>query len=234
MKSKRLQISVLFILLPLTQAFLRAQEDQPAEENPVKDAIPKDREPTLRTLNPRYLLSVGDSIEITFRFTPEYNQTVTIQPDGYINLRELPDMHIAGKSTPELVKMLQKAYSHILHDPVITVELKDFEKPYFIAGGELQRPGKYDLRGQTTLVQAIQIAGGFKESSKHSQVLLFRRLSDEWTEVKDINVKEMLSEGDLREDPRLRPGDLIYVPKNRMSKITRFIPTASVGSYVPF
>ncbi len=234
MTSRYLQISVLFILLPLTETFLRAQEGSSEEESPAKDTISKDREPTLRPHNPRYVLGIGDSFEIIFRFTPEYNQTVTIQPDGYINLRDLPDMHVAGKSTADLVTMLQKAYSQILHDPVISLELKDFEKPYFIVGGEVQRPGKFDLRGQTTVVQAIQIAGGFKDSSKHSQVLLFHRLSDEWTEVKDINVKEMLSSGDLREDPRLRPGDMIYVPKNRMSKFLRFIPTPSVGSSIPF
>ncbi len=234
MRSRYLQISVLFILLPLTETVLRAQEDQPGEENTVKDTIAKDREPTLRPHNPRYVLGIGDSFEIIFRFTPEYNQTVTIQPDGYINLRDLPDLHVAGKSTADLITILQKAYSQILHDPVVSLELKDFEKPYFIVGGEVQRPGKFDLRGQTTVVQAIQIAGGFKDSSKHSQVLLFHRLSDEWTEVKDINVKEMLSSGDLREDPRLRPGDMIYVPKNRMSKFLRFIPTPSVGSSIPF
>jgi protein involved in polysaccharide export with SLBB domain len=53
--------------------------------------------------------------------------------------------------------------------------LKDFEKPYFVAGGRVARPGKYDLRGDTTVSQGIALAGGFLDSAKHSQVVLFRR-----------------------------------------------------------
>jgi len=188
-------------------------------------------EPVLHQQNPRYQLQINDTIEIDFRFTPEFNQTVTVQPDGYINLRDLPDMRIVGKTTPELEQILQKAYSKILHDPAVAVQLKDFEKPYFIAAGELGKPGKYDLRGDTTVVQAISMAGGFNEKSKHSQVLLFRRLSNEWTEVKKLDVKEMLKTADLREDLHLRPGDLVYVPKNTISKIGRLIPTASAGAF---
>jgi polysaccharide biosynthesis/export protein len=189
--------------------------------------------PVLQTPHPRYKLSTGDTIDISFRYAPEFNQTVTIQPDGYISLRDLPDMYVAGQTSPELAKSITKVYSTILHEPVVTVSIKDFEKPYFIAGGELGHPGKYDLRGDTTALQAIEMAGGFTNSSKHSQVLIFRRLSDQWTEVKKLDAKAMLHSGDLSEDLHLRPGDLIYVPKNAISKIKAFIPTANVSMYTP-
>ena len=200
---------------------------------PVAGLAQRGAAPTLQPYNPRYHLRIGDTLEINFRFTPEFNQTVTIQPDGFINMRDIPDIYIAGKTTPELAELIRKSYAPILHNPEVMVSLKDFEKPYFVAGGELGRPGKYDLRGVTTVVQAIEIAGGFKDSSKHSQVLLFRRLSEEWTEVKKLDIKKMLHSGDLSEDISLRPGDLVYVPKNMLSKIKPFIPTMSVGTYVP-
>ena len=187
--------------------------------------------PVLVPHNPRYLLRVGDTLEVSFRFTPEFDQTVTVQPDGFISLRDLPDVHVAGKTTPELMEILRKDYSRILRDPVITVVLKEFEKPYFIANGELGRPGKYDLRGDTTVLEAIGIAGGFNERSKHSQVLLFRRISDQWMSVKELDMKEMLANGDLSEDLHLRPGDMIYVPKNTISKIKPFLPVPGIGIY---
>jgi polysaccharide export outer membrane protein len=110
--------------------------------------------------------------------------------------------------------------------------LKDFDKPYFIAAGEVGRPGKYDLRGDTTLTEAIAMAGGFQDSAKHSQVLLFRRVNDQWVSAKIFNVKKMHAEGKLDEDPLLHPGDMLFVPKNRMSKIKPFLPTASLGGFV--
>jgi polysaccharide export outer membrane protein len=116
-----------------------------------------------------------------------------------------------------------------LHDPVINVVMKDFAKPYFIAGGEIAHPGKYDLRDDTTLTQAVAIAGGFTQASKHSQVLLFRRVSNDWAEVKVLNVKKMFQAGNLTEDLHLQPGDMFFVPQNRISKIKPFIPYSSVG-----
>jgi polysaccharide export outer membrane protein len=181
---------------------------------------------------PRYKLESGDQFDVSFELSPEFNQAVTVQPDGYITLRGAGDVHVAGQTVPQLTETLRQAYGKILKDPVISVVLKDFEKPYFIADGQVGKPGKYDLRGETTLTQGIAIAGGFQETAKHSQVLLFRRVNSEWVSAKIINVKEMEKKGNLGEDPYLHPGDMLFVPKNRLSKIKPFLPTASMGTFV--
>jgi len=181
--------------------------------------------------NWRYRINPSDTLELTFSLTPEFNQSVTVQPDGYISLRDVGDLQVAGKTLPEFTEAVKLAYSKILHDPVISVDPKDFEKPYFIVGGQVGKPGKFDLRSDVTVTQAIAIAGGFTDASKHSQVLLFRRVSDQWTEAKIINVKKMLNSRDLQEDPDLRPGDMLFVPKNALSKIKPFLPTTSVGAF---
>jgi polysaccharide export outer membrane protein len=182
---------------------------------------------------PRYLLRASDVLQITFPISPEYDQTVAIQPDGYISLRGIGDLYIEGKSLPELIEALRKTYQQFLHDPIITVELKDFEKPYFIAGGEFGHPGKFELRGDTTVAEAVAIAGGFTDKAKHSEVVLFRRAPGGWAEAKRLDVKQMLASKDLSEDIHLRPGDLIYVPKNTLSKLRQFIPNTGLGMTIP-
>jgi polysaccharide biosynthesis/export protein len=186
--------------------------------------------PQLQHRNPHYQLSRGDTFDLAFPFTPEFNQTVTVQPDGYIALTGLGDRYVAGKTVPELRELLQTEYAKILHDPVINIVPKDFEKPYFIAGGQIGRPGKYDLRGDTTLTEAIAIAGGFTGNSKHSQVLLFRRVSQDWASAKIINVKKMFQEGNLKEDLHLQSGDMFFVPQNKISKIKPWVPYTSVST----
>jgi polysaccharide export outer membrane protein len=128
---------------------------------------------------------------------------------------------------------LKQEYSRFLHDPMITVLLKDFEKPYFTAGGMVGHPGKYEIRGDVTLVEALQQAGGLTSESKHSQVLLFRRVSQDWLQAKVIDVKKMINQKDLTEDLHLQPGDMIFVPQNRISKIRQFIPTAGFNMASP-
>lgn len=189
--------------------------------------------PEFKDRSPRYRIEAGDSFDVSFELSPEFNQTVSVQPDGFVTLRGVGDLKVAGETVPQLTQTLRTAYSKILNDPLISVVLKDFEKPYFVADGQVSKPGKYEMHGQMTLTQAIAVAGGFNSTAKHSQVLLFRRVDDQWTEAKLINVKKMEKQGNLAEDPFLHPGDMLFVPKNTMSKIDRFIPNMSMGAYLP-
>lgn len=180
---------------------------------------------------PSYRLHAGDQIEISFSLSPDFDETVYILPDGYISLRETGILYAQGLTLPELSEQVKRAYKGVLHQPVITVSLKDFEKPYFIATGQLGKPGKYDLRGRVTVSEAIAIAGGLTNASKHSQVILFRRTADGITEARTIDLKHQLAKKDLREDTVLRDGDMVYVPQNRLSKISRYLPTSTVGAF---
>lgn len=190
--------------------------------------------PTLQRRS-RYQLGLSDVLALSFPFTPEFDQTVTVQPDGYITLRGVDSVRVEGRTIPQVSRILRTAYAKILHDPVINVELRDFERPYFIVGGEVGQPGKFDLRGETNIVEAVAIAGGLRDSAKHSDVLLFHRVENGWLRASKINVKELLKQGNLEEAVYLQPGDFIYVPKNRFSKIAPFIPSASLGAYMnPF
>lgn len=184
--------------------------------------------PAIHTRNWRYRINPSDTLELTFMLTPEFDQTVTVQPDGYITLRNIGDLPAAGRTLPEITESIKMAYSKILHDPVVSVNPKDFEKPYFVVGGQVGKPGKFDWRGEVTLTEAIAMAGGFTDASKHSQVLLFRRVSDQWSEARIINLKKMLNSRNLQEDPVLQPGDMLVVPKNALSKIKPFLPTTGI------
>jgi len=181
--------------------------------------------PTFAERYPRYKLRAGDAFDLTFEFTPEFNQSLTVLPDGFVALREAGEIYAGGLTVAELTEKIRTAYSAVLSNPRISILLKDFERPYFIADGQLGHPGKYDLRGDTTVIQGIAIAGGFQNSSKHSQVVLYRRVNDEWIEAKLLNVKQMENSRNLTEDLHLKPGDMIFVPKNKLSKIQQFIPS---------
>jgi len=202
--------------------------------SPADAAKPATSNAQFKDRSPRYRIEAGDSFDITFDLSPEFNQTaVAVQPDGFVTLRSVGDLKVAGQTVPELTQTLRTAYSKILNDPAISVVLKDFEKPYFVADGQVAKPGKYEMHGNMTLTQAIAVAGGFQSSAKHSQVLLFRRIDDQWTEAKLIDVKKMEKKGNLSEDPFLHNGDMLFVPKSTMSKIDRFIPNLSMGTYLP-
>jgi polysaccharide export outer membrane protein len=173
-------------------------------------------------------LRAGDVIELNFPFVPAFNHTITIQPDGYVTFHVIGGLRVDGLTVPELTETLRAKYASILRDPVVTVAIQDFEKPYFIVAGEVERPGKYDLRGVTTVTQAVAIAGGLRDRAKHSQAAVFRRMPGGGFEAKTFDLKKMLNEAQLHRDLRLEPGDTVFIPRGRSIKVGEL--TSSLAS----
>jgi polysaccharide biosynthesis/export protein len=191
------------------------------------------RPPRLTTVTEdRYRLQPGDVLDIQYRYTPEFNQTVTVQPDGYITLQVGGDLKVAGMTVDQTRQAIVKKGSERLQDPVATVILKEFQKPYFVVAGEVAQPGKIEMRERVTALQAIMLAGGMKESAKSSQVVVFRKINSDMAEVKLLNLKEIKRTTDLENDMTLQAGDMVYVPRDKISKVERFMRLASVAAFM--
>jgi polysaccharide export outer membrane protein len=190
-------------------------------------------QPQLQQRFPRYKIQNQDALLLSFPLSPELNQTVTVQPDGYINLQTAGSLHIQGMTVPEVVDALQKAYSGILHDPIINVDLEDYQKPFFTVSGQVGKPGQYELRENISLAEGIAVAGGLAATAK-TQVLLFHRTSQDMFEVKKFNLKDILNGRHLDEDATLKPGDMVFVPEKAITNFRKYVPYAfNMGAYFP-
>ena len=189
--------------------------------------------PTLEERHPRYVLQREDVLSLTFPLSPELNQTVTIQPDGYINLQNAGSLYAQGLTAPELVLAVKKAYTGILHDPIIDVDIQDFQKPFFTVSGQVGKPGQYELRADITVAEAIAVAGGMTMATAKTQVFLFHRTSKDWFEVKKVNLKDVLRGKNVNEDAIMQPGDMIYVPEKFIANFRKYVPyMVNAGSYL--
>jgi polysaccharide export outer membrane protein len=220
----RTAVLLMAALIPLGSFAQNAVEESVTVKTPTTSSMPR-----FTPRDKRYIIRPGDILTLTFELTPEMNEEVAVQPDGYISLHGAGDVHVGGLNLPQVREAISKKYAGVLANPQINVSLKDFEQPYFIVGGEVGKPGKYTMRGDTTVNEGVQTAGGFLASAKHSQLLLLRRTSDSSVEVTKINAKYMLASGDLREDLHLQSGDMIYVPKNTISKLKDWIPKTNLA-----
>ena len=180
----------------------------------------------------RYTLNPGDVLDIQYRYTPEFNQTVTVQPDGYISLQIGGDVKVAGRDLTQVRSLILAQVRTRLESPELTVILKEFQKPYVVVAGEVVQPGKLEMREKLTAVQAVLMAGGFKDSAKSSQILVFRKLNADTAEVRSLNFKTLTRTSDLENDLTLQPGDMILVPRNRISKIERYVRIASLATFL--
>src|SRR5580765_7748425 len=215
---KYLSVLIFSVCLLAAPAFVRAQEQRP---------------PRLTTVTEdRYRLQPGDVLEVQYRYSPEFNQTATVQPDGYISLEIGGDLKVAGFTVEQTREAIMRRASERLQDPVMTIVLKEFQRPYFVVAGEVAQPGKIEMRERVTALQAIMLAGGMKEGAKSSQVVVFRRINSDIAEVKLLNLKSIRRTADLENDLTLQPGDMVYVPRDKISKIERFMRIASIGAFI--
>jgi polysaccharide biosynthesis/export protein len=192
--------------------------------------------PVLEERHPRYILQREDVLLLTFPLSTELNQTVTIQPDGYINLQNAGSVYAQGLTAPELVDAIKKAYAGVLHDPIVNVDVQDFQKPFFTVSGQVGKPGQYELRSDITVAEAIAVAGGMTMPTAKTQVFLFHRSSKDWVEVKKVNLHDVLIRGkNVNEDAMVMPGDMIYVPEKFIANFKKYVPysvSAVGGSYL--
>jgi polysaccharide export outer membrane protein len=113
----------------------------------------------------------------------------------------------------------------------VIVLLKEYVKPFITVAGEVARPGRIELHGRVTLVEAIALSGGFKDSAHRTQVLLLRKSASDMAEVKMYDLRKLMSASGLREDVALKSGDMLVIPRNALSKIEPFVRISEAGLY---
>ena len=213
-------VSALFGAAPAAAQTPAPAPAAPAAKAPAATSF----DPAVIPPDPYYKLQPSDVVLVRYRYTPEYDATVAIRPDGFITLPIVGEVKVSGLTVADAAREVKTAASARLRDPEMTFELKDFQKPRFVVGGEVDNPGQFELRGRVTVLEAIAMAGGFKNSAKHSNVVLFRRYDETQAVTRVINAKELAKPSRIAEDPTLRPGDFLFVPQNAISKFERLHP----------
>ena len=181
--------------------------------------------------DPRYRLQSTDTVEIHYRYTPEFDQTITVQPDGFATLQIVGDIKLQANTRRAHTAIVEKARQR-LRDPEITLLLRIL-KALFVVAGEVANPGRFEMRGTITAVQAIAMAGGFRSgSAKHSQVILFRRVGSDLAKTQILDLKAAMSPSATEPLADLHPGDMLVVPQNSISKIERFVKWGNIGLFM--
>jgi polysaccharide export outer membrane protein len=181
--------------------------------------------------NPEYVLQRGDVVDLHYRYTPEFDQVITIGPDNRATLLHFGSIVTTDMTLVAFKKKVVELSSKTLVDPDVTVILKEFEKPHVFVEGEVTTPGKFDFRSDITVLDAIALAGGFKNSGAKSKVLLVRRTGNSG-EIKTtvLDLKKLIDDKKMEEAVLVRSNDVIYVTQNNLSKIERIAHLGQFGA----
>ncbi|CAN5674311.1 N/A [soil metagenome] len=185
---------------------------------------------TLSEHNPEYHLQYSDSLNVKYQYTPELDQIVVIGPDGRATISGIGTLVGRGLTLTEFQNKLTILSEARLVKPVLSVSLKDYVKPQVYVEGEVNTPGRVELRSDISVLDAIALAGGFKDSGAKSNVLLLRSDASNGAQTRVVNLTRFLQSHHLEEVPQLRSGDVIYVSATKFSTLQKLVHLGAFGA----
>jgi polysaccharide export outer membrane protein len=172
--------------------------------------------------SPDYRFYPGDEIELIVFSAPELNRTVTVGPDGRIALPLVGAIRAADLTALELQDALVVAYSTQLRHPELSVMPRSFSSRQVFVGGEVARPGIYEMPANIDAFQAVALAGGFLPSARRGDVLVLSRGSGE-TRVEEVDLSSRAMRHGFPDAEPLQRYDVVYVPRSRISQVNLFM-----------
>ena len=158
-----------------------------------------------------YKIGAEDVIEVGVWKEPDLSRTVVVRPDGKISLPLIGDVQAEGLTPKELSDNIQNRFKAFLSNPVVFVILSQINSSKIYLLGKVNKPGAYPLNSDTTLLQAIAIAGGFAEWAKKNKVIILRRVEGKDKRI-IINIEKLVKQKGDSKDVLLQNGDRIIVP----------------------
>jgi len=162
------------------------------------------------TLEP-YKIGPEDMLNITVWKNEAMSRLVAVRPDGMISLPLLDDVRAAGLTPLELRDVLAKRLAEYIPNPEVSVIVGDVRSFKVSVLGEVQKPGRFDLKSYTTILDVIAQCGGFTQFAARSRIVVLRPTGKTMTRV-PFNYNKVVSSGGEEENFYLQPGDIVLVP----------------------
>jgi len=168
---------------------------------------------------PDYRFYPGDQIELRVPSAPELNKTLVVQPDGRVSAPLVGPIMVADRSTQQVEDSLSQAYASQLIHPQVEVTLTAATPLKVFVGGEVDKPGVYDMPGPIDALQAIIEAGGFKTSAQRSKVVLIRRGLGGQAMMRVVDLRQGAIDPSRVDVAPLRRFDIVYVPRTSIAEV---------------
>jgi polysaccharide export outer membrane protein len=157
-----------------------------------------------------YTVGPGDVLQITVWKNDTLSRALPVRPDGKISMPLLHDVQAAGLTAMQLRDKIATALGEFMPNPEVAVSVSEVRSMRVSILGEVAKPGVLELRGQTTILEVIAMAGGFKDFASPSKITVIR--IDEAGKTKRIRFNYNKAIGSDEENLVLRSGDVVVVP----------------------
>lgn len=155
-----------------------------------------------------YTIGAADVLQVSVWKEPELTRDVTVRFDGMVTLPLIGDVQAAGRTPSALAESLRKSLERFVEVPRVSVSVAQATSARFYVVGQVTKSGDFPLSGRTSVIQALALAGGFKEFAKPDEIVVIRLDQT----IVPVNYKRIADGRDVSQNIQLSPGDTIVVP----------------------
>jgi polysaccharide biosynthesis/export protein len=210
---RSLQITILMVLVSVG---LFAQSDQPSGQAPTGDTGKStgDHGTAIKSAASAdsYVIGANDVLAINVWKEPEVSRSVPVRSDGKISLPLVGELQASGQTPRQLEQEISKRLQSYISEPEVTVIVTDSKSQKVNILGMVVKPGAYLLTSSTTVLDAIAMAGGFKDFAKQKSIYVLRQAPDGTQKRIPFNYKEVIKGKNPEQNIRVQTGDTVVVP----------------------
>ena len=159
-----------------------------------------------------YVIGATDVLAINVWKEPDISRSVPVRSDGKISLPLVGELQAGGKTPQQLEQEITKRLQSYISEPEVTVIVTDSKSQKVNILGMVARPGAYLLTSSTTVLDAIAMAGGFKDFAKQKSIYVLRQAPDGTQTQIPFNYKDVIKGKNPEQNTRLQAGDAVVVP----------------------
>jgi polysaccharide export outer membrane protein len=200
--TKRLHLLLVCLLWAMAAAVAPEARDQRG---------PANRPPDQGQITGEFRIGLGDVLEILVWNDENLSRTVSVRPDGRISVPLLNDVTAAGMTPMQLRDILAKGFSRYRSEPEVSVIVREIQSLKFSVMGQVKTPGRFDLKGRITVIDALAQAGGFTDFAKKDRIVVWRNDNGQMRPV-GFDYQRLLTDLDATQNFFVMPGDIIVVP----------------------
>lgn len=159
-----------------------------------------------------YLIGPDDVLAVNVWKESELSEELPVRPDGKISLPLIGDVQASSLTPVQLQESIRTRLSIYLVNPTVTVIVKETRSHRFNVVGEVEKPGSFVLGQPLRVLDALALAGGFRDFAKTSGIYVLRLHANGSTQRFPFNYRQVISGRNLGQNIRLQPGDTVVVP----------------------
>jgi polysaccharide biosynthesis/export protein len=193
---------------------LAAQQPAPEQPTPAVQAVPDKPEPDAKPAAPAapvdpkaYVIGAEDVISIRVWREPENSGQFVVRPDGKVSVPLIGEVQAAGLTPEKLSFSIAEGLQKVMVHPEVTVGVEKVNSKRYYIQGEVNKPGSYSLVIDTTVLEALVNAGGFREFANTKKIVILRG-----SERIKFNYREVTHGKKMDQNILVKNGDQIIVP----------------------